>query len=114
MDMYKIINEDNSLVSEYPSNKLYNLLSKEEKEHIQIFKKEIEKLTEEEGLGKITVSLSYESDIIEKEFEIKNRNGYTFREFEEIIDKIIDHMMEFCRNDKGLYEFYAFAHIISV
>ena len=48
MDMYKIINEDNSLVSEYPSNKLYNLLSKEEKEHIQIFKKEIEKLTEEE------------------------------------------------------------------
>lgn len=111
--MYKIINEDNSLVSEYPSDILYGMLSDKEKEHINFFKKEIDKLTEKEGLGKITVSLNYEGSVMEKEFQIKDRNGYTFQEFEEIEDKIRDHMTDICKNDEELYEFYRNAHIIS-
>ena len=111
--MYRIINEDNSLVSKYPSNVLYGLLSEAEKEYIQICKNEIDKLSQKEGLGKTTVSLSYECNIIEKVFEIKNINGYTIKEFEEIKDKIRDHMADFCKKEKGLYEFYTFAYICS-
>ncbi|MBR5504658.1 MAG: hypothetical protein IKV87_09510 [Methanobrevibacter sp.] len=110
--MYRIINEDNSLVSEYPSNKLYDLLTDQEKEYIRLIKNEIEKLTEEEGLGKITVSLSPEGDILEKAFQIK-ANGYTFSEFEEKIDNIRDQMFEFYKDNEGLKEFFYFAYIIS-
>ena len=112
-NMYKIINEDNSLVTEYPSNVLYDLISEKEKECICIFKKEIEKLTEKEGLGKITVSLSPDGDIYLKAFEIKDTNGYTIHEFEIILDKIRDHMFEFCQKDPELKEFINFSFIIS-
>ncbi|MBR5504657.1 MAG: hypothetical protein IKV87_09505 [Methanobrevibacter sp.] len=111
--MYRIINEDNSLVTEYPSNVLYGLLSQEEKEYIQLFKNEMDKLTEKEGIGRITVSLSPEINIIEKAFVIHDTNGYNFYEFEEIVDKIRDHMTEFCESDEKLNEFYNSSHIIS-
>lgn len=109
--MYKIINEDNSLVTEHASSFLYGLLDDDEKEFIFLFKNEIDKLTEKEGLGKITVSVTYDSDIIEKVFRIKNTRKMNFEEREKIIDKIRKHMREFCKiND--LIKFYNFVYII--
>ncbi|MBO7716481.1 hypothetical protein [Methanobrevibacter sp.] len=110
--MYKIINEDNSLVTDYPSNVLYNLLKEEEKEFIFFFKKEMDRITEKIGLGKITVSVTYDSDIIEKVFEIKNMISIEFEKREKIIDKIISHMIEFCKKN-NIYEYYRFVYIIA-
>ena len=107
--MYKIINEDGSLVRGYPSDALYDLLTDKEKEHIQLFKNEVEKITEKEGLGKITVSVSYDEPIIEKAFQIQDKNGYSFDEFQEILDKIRLHMADFCKNNKELCEFKKFS-----
>lgn len=111
--MYRIINEDNSFVNEYPASKLYDMISDKEKEYIQLFKKEIDKIAQEEGLDKITVSLSYDEDVMEKAFEIKDNNGFTFYELEEKKNRIRDHMAEICKNNKELYEFYMNSYIIT-
>ena len=42
--IYKLINEDNTLVNEYPAPQIYKTLSDEEKNNIYSFKKEIEKI----------------------------------------------------------------------
>ena len=42
--IYKLINEDNTLVNEYPAPQIYKTLSDEEKNNICTFKKEIEKI----------------------------------------------------------------------
>ena len=42
--IYKLINEDNTLVNEYPAPQIYKTLSDEEKNNIYTFKKEIEKI----------------------------------------------------------------------
>ena len=111
--MYRIINEDNTLVTEYPSNAIYNLLENKEKEHIHLFKKEIDKLTEKEGFGKVTVSLFPSGDIYEKAFEVKNNNGYSFDEFDEILERLSAQILENCKNDKELKEFFDYSYIIS-
>ena len=49
--IYKLINEDNTLVNEYPAPQIYKTLSDEEKNNIYTFKKEIEKITIPKGLG---------------------------------------------------------------
>ena len=41
MKMYKLINEDNTLVKDYPSPEIYKTLSEEEKNNIFTFKNEI-------------------------------------------------------------------------
>lgn len=110
--MYKIINEDNSLVMEQASKFIFNLMNEDGKEFIFLFKKEMDKLTEKEGLGKITVSLTYDSDIIEKVFSIKNTKKLRFEEREEIIDKIMNHMINFCKVN-NLIEYYNFVYIVS-
>lgn len=110
--MYKIINEDYSLVTEYPSNVLYNLIKDDEKEFIFLFKREMDKITEKMGLGKITVSVTYDSDIIEKVFEIKNIIHEEFGKRQKIIDKVRNHMIEFCKKN-NIYEYYRFVYIIA-
>ena len=112
--MYKIINEDNSLVTEYPSNILYDKLSESEKQYIQIFKKELDKLAEKEGLSRSTVSISYAGDIFEKDFEIKDKTGYAIQEYEEIVENITWKMYEFCKDDEGLKSFFGFSNILTV
>ena len=111
--MYKILNEDSSLVTEYPSNRIYDLLSNKEKEHIHLFKREIDKLTVNKGFGKVTVSLFPAGDIYEKVFEVENNNGYSFKEFDEILNQISAQIYENCKNDKELKEFYDYSYIIS-
>ena len=58
--MYKLINEDNTLVKDYPSPEIYKTLSDEEKNNIFTFKNEIEKITLEKGLGRVYVNVSYD------------------------------------------------------
>ncbi len=50
--IYKLINEDNTLVNEYPAPQIYKTLSDEEKNNIYTFKKEIEKITIPKRIGK--------------------------------------------------------------
>ena len=45
--IYKLINEDNTLVNEYPAPQIYKTLSDEEKNNIYTFKKEIENFQKE-------------------------------------------------------------------
>ena len=52
-------------------------MSDEEKKNIFTFKNEIEKLTLEKGLGRVSVNISYDGTYREKEFIIKYSNGFS-------------------------------------
>ena len=107
--MYKLINEDNSLVKDYPSPEIYKTLSEEEKNNIFLFKKEIEKITMEKGLGKVFVNVSYDGPCLEKNFMIKYSNGFTEEYYEDEIIKIMEHMFYFSKKN-NCYNFYQFCN----
>ena len=49
---------------------------------------------------------------VAKVFEIKNMISIEFEKREKIIDKIISHMIEFCKKN-NIYEYYRFVYIIA-
>ena len=108
--MYKLLNEDNSLVKDYPAPEIYKTLSQEEKNNIFTIKNEIEKITESKGLGKVSVNVSYEGLQLEKEFIIKHSNGFTSEYFEKEIENIYDHIESFSKKN-NIYNFYLGCHI---
>ena len=93
--IYKLINEDNTLVNEYPAPQIYKTLSDEEKNNIYSFKKEIEKITIPKGLGKVYVNVMYDCIQLEKEYIIKYSNGHSREYYEKEIEKIYRHMESF-------------------
>ena len=109
--MYKIINEDNTLVKEYPSPQIYETMSDEEKRNIFAFKEEIEKITVPNGLGKVSVIISYDGSYREKEFIIKYANGFSKEHYENEIEKIDKHMLSFSKKN-NLYDFYRDSYIL--
>ena len=109
--MYKLINEDNTLVKDYPSPEIYKTLSEEEKNNIFRFKKEIEKITIPKGLGKVYVNVSYDYMRLEKEFIIKYSNGYSRDHYKNEIENIYDHIESFSKKN-DLYDFYLCCHIL--
>ena len=109
---YKIINEDNTLVKDYPSPEIYKTLSDEEKKNIFRLKNEIENLTLEKGLGRVYVNVTYdEGMLLEKEFIIKYSNGYTPEYYEKEIEKLYNHIESFSKKN-NLYDFYLGCHIL--
>ena len=109
--MYKIINEDNSLVKDYPSPQIYETMSDEEIKNIFAFKNEIEKITVPNGLGKVSVIISYDGSYREKEFIIKYANGFSKEHYENEIEKIDKHMLSFSKKN-NLYDFYRDSYIL--
>ncbi len=109
--MYKIINEDNTLVKDYPSPQIYETMSDEEKRNIFVFKNEIEKMTVPNGLGKVSVTISYDESYREKEFIIKYSNGFSKEHYEKKIEKIDKHMLTFSKKNH-LYDFYRDSYIM--
>ena len=109
--LYKIINEDNTLVKDYPSPQIYKTMSEEEKKKINLFKNEIEKLTLAKGLGKVSVNVCYDCMLLEKEFIIKYSNGFTYDYYEKEIEKIQQHMKVFSKKN-NMYDFYLGCHIL--
>ena len=109
--MYRIINEDNSLVKEYPAPEIYETLTDEEKKNIFTFKKEIEKITIAKGLGRVSVIISYDGSYREKEFIIKYSKGFTKEHYEKEIEKIDEHMLSFSKKN-NLYDFYRDSYIL--
>ena len=109
--LYKIINEDNTLVKDYPSPQIYKTMSEEEKKKINLFKNEIEKLTLAKGLGKVSVNVCYDCMQLEKEFIIKHSNGFTNEYYQKEIERIDDHMEDFSKKN-NMYDFYLGCHIL--
>ena len=109
--MYKIINEDNTLVKDYPSPQIYETMSDKEKRNIFAFKDEIEKITVPNGLGKVSVIISYDGSYREKEFIIKYSNGLSKEHYEKEIEKIDKHMLSFSKKN-NLYDFYRDSYIL--
>ena len=109
--MYKIINEDNTLVKDYPSPQIYETMSDEEKRNIFAFKEEIEKITVPNGLGKVSVIISYDGSYREKEFIIKYSNGFSKEHYEKEIEKIDKRMLSFSKKN-NLYDFYRDSYIL--
>ena len=109
--MYKLLKEDNTLVMDYPTPEIYKNMSEEEKENIKLFKKEIEKITLEKGLGRVSVNVSYDGPSLEKEFIIKHVNGFTRDYYEEQIDIINDSLEEFSKKN-NLYDFYLDIYVL--
>lgn len=109
--VYKIINEDNTLVKDYPSPEIYKTLSNEEKMNIFTFKNEIEKLTLAKGLGRVYVNISYDGSYPEKEFIIKYSNGFTKEHYEKEIEKIDKHMLDFSKKN-NIYDFFLDSYIL--
>ena len=108
--MYRLINEDNTLVKDYPAPEIYKTLSEKEKENIQIFKDEIEKFTLKEGLGRVSVNVSYEGLTLEKAFIIKNRNGYSITYYDEKINEISLYLKIFSKKN-NMYDFFLQSYI---
>lgn len=109
---YKLINEDNTLVKDYPSPEIYKTMSDEEKKNIITFKKEIEKITIPQGLGRVYVNVTYdEGMLLEKEFIITSTNGYTREHYKKEIEKIYDYISSFSKKN-NLYDFYLGCHIL--
>ena len=108
---YKLINEDNTLVKDYPSPEIYKTMSDEEKENIFTFKNEIEKITLEKGFGRVSVNISYDGSYREKEFIIKYSNGFTKEYYEKEIEKIDEHMKTFSKKN-NLYDFFLDSYIL--
>ena len=109
--MYKLINEDGTLVKDYPAPEIYKTLSKKEKENIQIFKDEIEKFTLKEGLGRVSVHVSYEGPNLEKTFMIKNANGYTNEQYNKKINEIFHYLKKFSK-ENNIYNFFLESYIL--
>ena len=109
--MFKIINEDNTLVKDYPSQEIYKTLTEEEKKNIFIFKDEIEKITLPNGLGRVSVNISYDGSYREKEFIINYTNGFRKEHYEKEIDKIDEFMMNFSKKN-NLYDFFLDSYIL--
>lgn len=109
--MYKLINEDNTLVKEYPAPEIYKTISNEEKENIDIFKKEIDKITMGKGLGRVSVNVSYDGPNLQKEFILKYSNGYSYEFYDKEIDQITDYMETFSKNN-GFYELFLESYIL--
>lgn len=109
--MYKIINEDNTLVKDYPSPEIYKTMSDEEKKNILTFKNEIEKITLEKGFGRVSVNVCYDGPNLEKEFMIKFTNGFTKEYYEKEIEKIYLNMMDFSKKN-NMYDFYLGCYIL--
>ena len=109
--IYKLINEDNTLVKEYPAPEIYKTLSDEEKKNIFILKNEIEKITIPRGLGRVYVNVMYDCNRLEKEFIIKYSNGYNYEYYEKEIEKIEDKMESFSKKN-NIYDFYHECHIL--
>ena len=109
--IYRLINEDNTLVKDYPAPEIYRTLSEEEKNNIFKFKSEIEKITLEKGLGRVYVNVTYDCIRLEKEFIIKYSNGYTRDYYKKEIEKIYNHIDDFAKRN-NLYEFYFSCHIL--
>lgn len=109
--MYKLINEDNTLVKDYPSPEIYKTMSDEEKENIFRFKEEIEKMSLAKGLGRVSVIISYDGSYREKEFIIKHSNGFSKDHYEKEIEKIDEHMLVFSKKN-NLYDFYLDSYIL--
>ena len=108
--LYKLINEDNTLVTEYPAPEIYKTLSDEEKKNIIIFKNEIEKITLANGLGKVSVNVCYEGLQIEKEFVIKQSNGYSQEYYKKEIEEIYKHIASFSKKN-NIYDFFLGCYI---
>ena len=108
--IYKLINEDNTIVKEYPAPEIYKKLSDEEKKNIFTIKNEIEKITLSKGLGKVYVNVSYDYMNLNKEFIIKNSNGHSRDYYEKEIEKIDDHIESFSKKN-NLYDFYLGCYI---
>lgn len=113
LNMYKLINEDNTWVNEYPSNEIASLINEEDKENMILFKEEIEKITIPEGLGKITVEVIFEGTIMENEFVIKNRKNQSFEERDRLIRKILDHLTKFAKTE-DLFKFFKNCYIVFI
>ena len=109
--MYKIINEDNTWVKEYPSCEICKLINKKDKELMILFKEEIEKITIKEGYGKITVKVDYEGSILLNIFVMKNLKKRPFEENDKLFDKIIEHLNDFAKTEE-LLMFYNNSYII--
>ena len=110
MKMYKLINEDNTLVKDYPSPEIYKTLSEEEKNNIFTFKNEIEKISLEKGLGRVYVNVSYDGPSLDKVFFLKYSNGFTEEYYEKEIEKIEDYIESFSKKN-NLYDFYLGCYI---
>ena len=102
--IYKLINEDNTLVNEYPAPQIYKTLSDE-------VKKEIEKITIPKGLGKVYVNVMYDCIQLEKEYIIKYSNGHSHEYYEKEIEKICNQMESFSKKN-NLFDFYLGCHIL--
>ncbi|MBQ6813754.1 MAG: hypothetical protein IJP12_03855 [Methanobrevibacter sp.] len=109
--MYKLINEDNSLVKEYPAPEIYRTISDEDKENLNIFKKEIEKITLEKGLGKVSVNVSYDGPTLQRAFIIKYSNGYSKEYYKKNLNEINKHMKLFSQ-ENNLYDFFCNSYIL--
>ena len=109
--IYRIINEDNTLVKDYPSPEIYKTMSDEEKKNILILKNEIEKITIPRGLGRVYVNVTYEGMQLEKEFIIKYTNGYSQEFYEKEIEKIDDYIESFSKKN-NIYDFYLGCYIL--
>ena len=109
--IYKLINEDNTLVNEYPAPQIYKTLSDEEKNNIYSFKKEIEKITIPKGLGKVYVNVMYDCIQLEKEYILMYSNGHSREYYEKEIEKIYRHMESFSKKN-NLFDFYLGCHIL--
>lgn len=109
--IYKLINEDNTLVQDYPAPEIYKTLSDEEKKNIFLLKDEIEKLTLANGLGRVYVNVMYDCNRLEKEFIIKYSNGYSRKYYENEIEKIYKHISSFSKKN-NIYDFYYGCHIL--
>lgn len=108
--IYKLINEDNALVKDYPAPEIYKTLSDEEKKNIFTFKNEIEKITLASGLGKVSVNVCYEGQQLEKEFVIRYSNGYSREYYKKEIEKIHKHIASFSKKN-NIYDFYLGCYI---
>ena len=109
--IYKLLNEDNSLVKDYPAPEIYKTLTEEEKKNIYTFKEEIEKITLRKGLGNVYVNVTYDDMRLEKEFIIKYSNGYSRDYYEKEIERIYEHIDSFAKKN-NLYDFYLTSHIL--
>lgn len=108
---YKLINEDNSLVKDYPAPEIYKTMTDEEKKNIFLIKNEIEKITLEKGLGKVYVNVSYDIMKLNKEFIIKRSNGFREEHYNNEIKKIYEHINTFAKKN-NLYDFYLGCYIL--
>ncbi len=109
--MYKLINENNTIVKDYPSSEIYKTMSDGEKKNIFTFKNEIEKITLKKGLGRVSVYVSYDGPNLEKGFMINYSNGFTKEYYETEIENINKSLKNFSKKN-NIYDTFLNSHII--